>query len=162
MGERIPDFIVLREDWNVYRLRNSTIIKSKNSLAVFQFPQQGAGGQFEGGQVKLAPSHVVIPAKEDLGPASNDVTIGPEDIVGTVTFETIQYPVNVYDFPREAALVLTRLHLLRVTKTRKFDKDGIRIYQLNLGMSLGPTPYPPEPPQVAGSSQQKDASTATS
>ena len=101
------------------------------------------------GQVKLGPSHVVIPVSEDLGTASGDITIGPQDVLGDISFETLQNPVSVYDFPKEAVLVLARLHLARVIKTSKFDQSGVRIYQLNLGMSLGPVPYPPEPPPKA-------------
>ncbi len=137
-SEQPIDFVAVREEWNTYKLRNGSTLKTKVML-------RGAVRNLETGMVngQFLPLASLFPAaQEDKGPASEDPTIKPEDVIGPAAFDVVSESVNIYDFPANRQLWFSSSFLRNVNKTRKFAKDGGRLYQVDFVIALAQLPYP--------------------
>ncbi len=137
-SEQSIDFIAVREEWNSYKLRNGSTLKTKVMLrSLLRSPETGMlNAQF-------VPLASLFPAvNEDKGSPSDDQTIRPEDVIGPTGFDVVSEAVNIYDIPASRQLLLSSSFLRNVNKTKKFAKDGGRIYQVDFAIAVGPIPYP--------------------
>jgi hypothetical protein len=136
-AEQTIDFVAVREDWNTYKVRNGSTLRTKVMLrGVIRTPETGMlNGQF-------MPLASLFPVKEDKGPPSDDQTIRPEDVLGPTAFDIVSEPVNIYDIPASRQLLFISGFLRTVNKTKKFAKDGSRIYQADFAVAVSQLPYP--------------------
>lgn len=133
------DFNVVREEWNKYRLVGGGFFRVKASLSSLTAVEASDGKQ----ELSFAFKNAFYkdPSPSDKGTPSSDPKTTAEDVVETPEFETISEPMNVYDVP-ERYVILARLKLNEIRKTRKFDAQGNRIYGYNMGSAISVAKYP--------------------
>jgi hypothetical protein len=135
----MANFIAVRDEWSIYKLKNGTVIKSKYSLANVEIDSKSKMLS-----LKFAQANLVIPVDDDKSPPGADAIVQDVDLLNSVPFDVVQEIINIYDIPESKQILLVRPHVDEVVKTRKFDQSGTRLYQLNLHLAVGSVAYPPE------------------
>ena len=124
----VEDVDVISEGWNVYSLSDGNILKVRQLVKGVGRSKDGNGAAVM--TAAQTPAIVsIIP--EDLGtPGNRDFTIAElESSVAEpdVEFEALKEPVNEY-LTENGLRFNFRLKLTKVSKTSKFDRDGVPIY----------------------------------
>lgn len=146
MAEETPqeqslNFIVVREDWSQYRLRETgSLVKVKISMSEIIDTGRKKGNLKE---LKFGAKNVFYkePSPDDKGEPSQDTRILPEDVVEKYHFDRVSEPLNIYDVT-DRFLILVKPVLKAMEKTKKFNSSGDRIFNYELDCSINVVGYP--------------------
>lgn len=121
-------FDVIKEDWNVYKLPDGTILKTKIVLikTVREInPAKNIGYNFN------TQNHVAVFAPNDKKGAPTTKPLSPQELQLSATddmdFETMKEDWNVYQL-EDGARIEIKLIVTRIGKTDKFDPMGSPIF----------------------------------
>jgi hypothetical protein len=126
------DFRVVQEDWNTYRLRDGTVLRTRQHLTRLDKAPGQAPGEFA---AKLSTVIVaVLPAHDLKGPPSKRA-FAPEELERSIVerevpFERTRETASEYEVEGGNRIQL-RLLLRTVSRTSLFDGDGEPIYLVN-------------------------------
>jgi hypothetical protein len=121
------DFIVLREDWNLYKLEDSTILKIK--LVLLRVVQEGLDkfGNPKGGTMV---NMIVSPV-----PPSELRNLKQIDPIIDMKYETIREDWNEYEVSDEFTLKLKPI-ISQIDRTEKFDPRGEPLYGVSVQATI--------------------------
>jgi hypothetical protein len=133
---RIEDVEVMTEGWNVYSLADGNILKirqlvrgvgsskdpsGKVAMTVSQTPLL----------VSVIPKALGTPADRDYSPPELKSSVVEEDM----KFKKVKEPANEYSTESGLRFIF-RLELTGVSRTSKFDRDGIPVYLLRTSTTI--------------------------
>lgn len=129
------DFKIEKEDWNVYKLTDGTILKLRQILLAVR--KDPATGDLQPSLSNLIMA--VLPPKILQG-ASSSLKYSPQElsesvIEGGVKYEVVQEVANEYVTKGGLKLVV-RLRSINVGKTSKYDASGYPIYLVNAATEI--------------------------
>ena len=133
------DFIVVREEWSVYRLSSGTIVRVK--ILPTRFVRKDEN-RFSADFKTIID---VTPSDEDRGvptPPTPSKPMTPEDILGVVKFTPIREAVNIYDIPDARMIIILVLKVEQIIASKRFNEKGVRIFDVKGKVGLASIRYP--------------------
>jgi hypothetical protein len=132
----IEDVEPVNEGWNVYSLSDGNTLKIRQLVRGVGRSKDDSGNPvFKVSQtpvlVSVIPKALGTPADRDYTQAELRSAVVEQD----VKFTKVSEPVNEYKTERGMSFV-TKLGLTRVSRTSKFDRDGIPVYMLETSSSI--------------------------
>jgi hypothetical protein len=132
----IEDVEPVKEGWNVYSLSDGNTLKIRQLVrGVGSSKDQSGKPVFRVSQtpvlVSVIPKALGTPADRDYSPPELRSAIVEQD----VNFTKVSEPANQYR-TQSGMRFVTKLGLTRVSRTSKFDRDGIPIYMLETSSSI--------------------------
>jgi hypothetical protein len=137
-GAGVEDVEVVSEGWNVYSLSDGNILKVRQLVRGIGHSKDSRGkGVLTASQtqpiVGVIPKALGIPGNRDFGSPELESSVVEAD----VEFEKVKEPVNEY--VTESGLRFNFvLRLTRVSRTSKFDRDGVPIYLIKTESQIEP------------------------
>jgi len=139
--EDIIDFKVIKEDWNLYKLNDGTLLKTKYVLIKVRREGPDELGSPSYG---LNSSNVIgiISPKKLLGPPSPAVS--PKELPSFIVEDDVEFKAIKEDWNQYAlddgTILSIKLVLVKVARTSKFDSGGDPLYLVNTQPIVKPSP----------------------
>ena len=136
----VEDVQIIREDWNVYRLEDGTILKLRQ-LATGAVADKPGVRQISLKVGQTAVIHAIIPLKRMTGEPSKE-SISQENISKHITrsrlkFRALREPINEYS-TSSGLRFTSKLKLQFVSGTDLYDSEGLPIYMFQTNLSVAP------------------------
>ncbi len=136
---KFEDFTIQKEDWNVYRLSDGTILKLRQLLVKVRSEPTEMPGE---ATLQMDMSNLLMATfspKELKGPPSSR-QYSPQDLAASIVEKDIKHVplrevTNEYSTSTGIKLLL-QLASINVSKTDKFDATGEPIYVVNAQISI--------------------------
>lgn len=124
----IEDVDIVREGWNVYSLSDGNVLKMRQLVkGVGRLKQRDGRVLAAVSQTPVSlsviPEALGTPSHRDYGQAELRASIEEEN----VKFKVVEEPANEYATKGRLHFIM-RLKLVKVSRTNKFDRDGLPIY----------------------------------
>jgi len=121
------DFNIVREPWNMYELRDGSILKAKYVLTrVIKY--EGIKDYHIRGR-SITTIHY---APEDMKGQPSETLYSPEEIMSSIVEEDIGYRTLMEEWSEyvveDGGKIRVKLTVLRVSRTSKYDNVGVPMY----------------------------------
>lgn len=126
-------FIVVWEDWNIYRLSDGRTFKLKTPVSRIRL-KDAAG---EGSSLDIDfETFQRIDGEVELYPPSIDQTIRETDIRGAVRYEIMQERPQLYYLSEIRMILVVKPSISTIRSTTKYDKTGYPIYSTEIQIQV--------------------------
>jgi hypothetical protein len=127
--------LVVWEDWNLYALRDSRILKIKSPVSRINIKEN----EHNPGSVHYEVDFdfiIKVEGEIDLQKPSEDPTIKQEDIVQEIDFELVQARPQIYYMDELRQILITRPSIQKIFSTTKYDTKGFPIYKCDFSIAV--------------------------
>ena len=90
--------------------------------------------------MEFRPPSYVDPVDDDKGSPSEDERIQEGDVIGEVKFVIIKETTDIYE-TQGRTIILIGHEIRKVRRTKKFDRNGTRIYETETALRGAVLPY---------------------
>jgi len=127
----VLDFDVIREPWNMYELRDGSILKTKHILTgVRKYEKEG--GRRKGYDIRGQTINITHYVPEDMKGPPSEKPYTPEELKSSIVEEDMGYTTLMEEWNEYAiedgAKIRIKHTVSRVSKTNKYNGDGEPIY----------------------------------
>lgn len=134
------DFEIVKELWNKYTLKDGSKLKTRVILESAWFIEKDQKKNYS---VNIKNMTVVM-CDPSLQGMKNTTKHTPEQIqqsieVEDARYDTISYEANEYLLD-DGTRILIHSNITKISRTKLFNADGDRIYNVSLGVNLTITP----------------------
>lgn len=126
-------FIVVWEDWNIYRLNDGTIFKLKTPVSRIRL-KDAAG---DGNRLDIDfETFQRIDGEVELHPPSTDQTIRDTDMRGAVRYEIMQERPQLYYLSEMRLILVVTPSISTILSTTKYDITGYPLYKTEIQIQV--------------------------